>query len=237
MAKAENIAFGIALVGIALIGAGALTGERVPSLTIILWVLGVLVIAVGFGMLLVVGAASLGRRGLRAVGMLATPVELAVPQSGWPGWRFTLEGVEHEVWVDTTSTTSRIVCDGRWADVTHSGNTTAFTVGRWPATLTGRVDWGMTAALLPLAIGAELLSGGHAGSESPPMRYDLRIDGRLVPEEGRLVVGRDGAPMPAPPRTTRAGTSGMPPEPDEDVVTFHGTPAQPGRPLRLDPPR
>jgi len=230
MAKAENIAVAIGLVGSVFIGAGILIGERAPNLTIILWVLGVPIAAVGFGLLFVVGAASLGRRALRAAGILPTPLEPAVPQPGWPGWRFTVEGVEHDVWVDAAGMTSRIVCDGRWAEATRSGRTIAFMVGQWPATVTERVDWGTTGAMLPLVVGIGLL-GGDSGAEPLPMRYDLAIGGTPVPDSGRLVYDR-GTAHPARTRAQAGDASEL----DQGMVTPGGPQAPVARPLRANPP-
>jgi hypothetical protein len=231
MAKAENIAAAIFGIGVVLVGAGILLGERATDSALILWQLGVPVAVVGFAMLLAVGAASLGRRGLGAVGVLPTPVEPAVPQPGWPGWRFLVEGTELEVWVDITGMTPRIVCDGRWAETTRSGRTFEFTVGRWPAMMTERVDWGTTALALPLVVGLGLL-GGHSGAEPLPMRYDLAIDGTPVPIESRRVFGR--ATAPATPTPTPEQETGP------DVAHEHPYPGSARtdavRRLRADPP-
>jgi hypothetical protein len=231
MARAENIASGIMLLGFVLVGAGFWLGERNPGLAVTLWGLGGLIAALGFAMLLVIGAMSLGRRVLRATGTLPTPIEPADPKPGWPGWRFAVSGVMHEVWVDDTGGTPRVVCDGSWADTTHSGHTTMFRIEQRPATITGRVDWGGTVAMAPLVVGAALLGGGHGGAEPPPMRYDLQVDGIPVPERARLAYGR----VP-PPSSRTSPEAAVTARRDAGNSTPGDRPVPPGRHLRLDPP-
>jgi hypothetical protein len=236
MEKAENIAIWTSGAGFVLVGAGIWIGEGNPGLAYLLWAVGIPLALVGIAILFAVGAVALTRSALRATGVLATPVEPAVPKPGWSGWVFTLDEVWHEVWIDDTGVAPRILCDGAWAETTRSDNATSFRVGQRPATVTGRVDWRTTAAAFPLVVGAALLSGGLAGTEPLPMLYDLAVDGTRVPDGGRLVIGQDGAPKA---RTTapNAGTEQGANELAEGVVTFSSSPEQPGRRLHLDPPR
>jgi hypothetical protein len=215
VARLENIAVGMMLVGGVMVGTGFWLGERNAGIAIPLMIIGTPVLLLGLLLLLAVGAASLGRRALIATGLLEPPANPGVPEPGWPGWQFMVDGVEHEVWLDVGHSTPRVLCDGNWCPVTKSSHTMEFVLGRHLATLTAHVDTrgALVEILGQAAVGAVL--GGAAGS-ALPLRYDLSVGGTPVPDSMRLTFRQERGPL----------VAGAAREPDPGV----------GRRLRPDPP-
>jgi hypothetical protein len=230
MAKAEGIAAAIFGIGMILLVVAFLLGVGNETA----WTLaplGLLLAAVGFAVLLAVGTVSLGRRALRAAGVLRTPVEAAVPAPGWPGWLPEIDGRRHEIWIPSDGPATRILVDGAWVRTrTGPERRAVFEVAGHPAQLVASVEWDIVVKGAPLVLAASLLTGGSS-YEPLPMRYQLVVDGLARPETERRVFGR---PRVATPRPSTASSS------PHQAPTVPGVPvgaAPPaGRRINLDPP-
>ena len=236
--KLANITVGAAALGVVMvIVAGWLGEDSGPAWA--LWLGGAGLFVLSLPLIVIVGAILLVRRIGRATGAIPTPVAPTVPEPGWPGWRFALDGVEHELWVDDSGMNPSVLCDGGWAEARRprgrrGGEVLEFRIAGHPALLVGHVDWHGTAKGLPIVIVAGLLGDSNPGP--PPMRYDLVVDGVTRPDAERLVIGRDGDARPAPTRMAGPRPPGSPPAVD-DVPGFDGdTSPATGRRIRADPP-
>jgi hypothetical protein len=109
------------------------------------------------------------------------PPPPAEPVSSGPSWRVTLPDGPHTVYLeDDRPQPKRLVCDGRWVELTWPrkwrGNAEGlFKVSGHPATLGVAPDWQRSLSLGSL-IGA--IGGGAAAAVV--FRHDLRVDGASV---------------------------------------------------------
>lgn len=154
----------------------------------------------GVGLSRVAGGAQRRRRRRAAPrpAPAADPTPAAIPEPGWPGWRFRVGRATHEVWAPDDPGDRRLLLDGRWVEpewhVPWSGRLAEadFRVGRHRARLVVRFDRDVDEAGLEPVTGA-------AGSS-----YELSLDGIPRPDSERLTADWLEAPHGSQPQAPEA---------------------------------